>query len=191
MKKIVIFISGRGSNMQAIVESSRSGKLRGLCEILAVVSDRESAGGIEIARKLGIPVACILSKGKTREAFEKQIISFLEPMSPDYLVLAGFRRIISPLLIRHFRDRILNIHPADPARFRGLNGYQWAFENKMERTTVTVHLVEEGVDTGRIIAQQDVHLEGLITLQDVEAAGLRAEHEFYPRVLAELFSTSV
>ncbi len=187
MKRIVIFISGRGSNMQAIVESSRTGILKDRCEILTVISDRENAGGISISRSLGIPVKCIASAGKTREAFEKEIVSFLKPISPDYIVLAGFRRVLSPLLIGHYRNRIINIHPADPTLFRGLNGYQWAFEKKLRTTLITVHFVDEGVDTGRIIAQKEIDLTGKKTLEEIEKIGLQTEHEFYPSVLAEIF----
>jgi len=187
--RAVVFISGRGSNLEAIVQSCKSGILRDLCNIVAVVSDNPDAAGLEIARDAGIPtITRIPTLGNSREIYEKNLLSDLIPLHPDFIVLAGFKRILSPVLVQAFPGRIVNIHPADPCKFRGLHAYQWAFSRKLRRTQVTVHLVDESVDTGTVLGSAEVDLSGADTLEEVEKRGLRVEHELYQKVLAELFS---
>ena len=189
-KRIAVFISGRGSNMEAIVRETRQGILKDVCEVVLVLSNKAGAKGLEIARQWNVPTAVIPSKGKSREAFEREVIAFLEPYRPDYIVLAGFMRILSPVFIRAYKNRIINIHPADTKLFQGVGGYEWAFKNKLTSTKITVHFVDEGVDTGPIIAQYEVDLKGAGTLEEVERRGLKAEHEFYSKALKELFGKS-
>ena len=185
-KRIAIFISGRGSNMEAIARQVQDGILKDVCEIALVFSNKPQAKGLEIAKKFGLPVAAIPSKGKSREAFEREVLELLQPYRIDYVVLAGFMRILSPLFIRAYKNRIINIHPADTRLFQGVGGYEWAFENKLPSTKITVHFVDEGVDTGPIIAQREVDLRGADTLEEVERRGLAAEHEFYSQALRKV-----
>jgi len=187
-KRVAIFISGRGSNMEAIVRQAQNGILKDVCEVALVFSNKPDAKGLKIAADLGVPTASIASKGKSREQFEKEVIEFLKPYKIDYIVLAGFMRILSPLFVREFKNRIINIHPADTRLFKGVGGYEWAFENKLNSTKITVHFVDEGVDTGPIIAQKEVDLRGAETLEEVEKRGLRAEHEFYSEALRRVLS---
>ena len=187
-RRIAIFISGRGSNMAALAASCASGVLRDLCEIVLVLSDRPDAAGLAVAKRLGLPTACLPSQGRERGLFEREVIALLEPFQVDFIVLAGFRRILSSMLIGEFRNRIINIHPADPAVYRGLDGYRHAFERRLSRTVVTVHLVDEGVDTGTVLGRCEVDLTGAETLEDVERRGLDVEHAFYSRVLASHFA---
>jgi phosphoribosylglycinamide formyltransferase-1 len=186
-KKIVIFISGRGSNMEAIIKNVQTGNLKDCSEIVLVFSNKPEARGLEIAQQLGIKTACIESKGKQREAFDLEIVALLEPLQPDYLVLAGYMRLISPVLIQRYRNRIINIHPADTALYQGAHAYQWAFDNKLETTKITVHFVDAGMDTGAVIAQREVDLRGAKNLAEVEQRGLRVEHVFYSEVLEKVF----
>ncbi len=187
-KRIAIFISGRGSNMEAIARQVQDGILKDVCEIALVFSNKPQAKGLEIAKKFGLPVAAIPSKGKLREAFEREVLELLQPYRIDYVVLAGFMRILSPLFIRAYKNRIINIHPADTRLFQGVGGYEWAFENKLPSTKITVHFVDEGVDTGPIIAQREVDLRGADTLEEVERRGLAAEHEFYSQALRKVLT---
>ncbi len=186
--RIAILISGRGSNMEAIVRAARDGVLSGRCEVVAVVADRESAPGLERARALGVPCAVVPARGLAREEFDQRLRDRLEPLAIDYVVLAGFMRILSPVMLERYPDRIVNIHPADTREHRGLDGYAWAFERQLAETRITVHLVDEGLDSGRILGQRAVDLRGTRTLAEVERAGLAVEHCFYSEVLAELFS---
>jgi phosphoribosylglycinamide formyltransferase-1 len=186
-KRIAVLISGRGSNMEAIVRSTKKGILKDYCEVVVVLSNRPDARGLAVAESLGVRTACIESKGKKRMAFDRELLEFLEPMRLDYVVLAGFMRILSPVFVVRYRNKIINIHPADTAAYRGLHGYEWAFENRLKTTMVTVHYVDEGVDTGPVIAQREVDLIGASNLEEVEARGLRVEHQFYSEVLLQLF----
>jgi len=183
MTPIGILISGRGSNMEAIVRNTHDGILRGLCNVEVVISNVQTAPGLSIARGLGVSTEVVSSASKKRRRFEEDMIEVLQRYGVDYVVLAGFMRILSPHFIRRYRNRIINIHPADTERFRGLGGYDWAFRQRLAATKITVHLVDEGVDTGRILAQREVDLRGAETLAEVERRGLAAEHEFYSEVL--------
>ena len=187
-KRIAIFISGRGSNMLAIADNVQNGPLKDVCEIALVFSNKAQAAGLKSAAQRGLPTACIESKGKSREAFEREVIQLLEPLNIDYIVLAGFMRILSPLLIRAYKNSIINIHPADTDEFRGVGAYEWAFDNKKSFTAVTVHFVDEGVDTGPVIAKRQVDLRGAESLQEVEKRGLLVEHAFYSQALRKVFS---
>ncbi len=185
--RIAILISGRGSNMQAIIREAQEGILRDCCEPVIVVSNREDAPGLARARSMGVRAVALPSRGLGRSAYDRALIRLLEPYEIDYLVLAGFMRIVGPDLIARYPNRIVNIHPADPALFRGIGAYEWAWETRREWTTITVHLVDEGVDTGPILAQERVCLRGATSLEDVERRGLAVEHALYSRVLRALF----
>ena len=185
-RRLAILISGRGSNMEAVARSCRDGVLADLAEVVLVVANRPSARGLEVAAELGLETAVVRSRGRSRAAFERELMALLDPLEVDWVVLAGFMRLLSPLFVGHFRGRIVNIHPADTAAYKGLHGYEWALEQGLAATWVTVHLVDEGMDTGPVVAQAEVDLRGAGTLQEVEHRGLAVEHRFYAEVLAGL-----
>jgi len=188
-RRIAILISGRGSNMEALVTSAQQGLLREVCEVAVVVSNRADALGIERARALGVPALVVESKGVGRDAFEDALLSALEPYAVDCLVLAGFMRILSGKVVSRYRGRIVNIHPADTRRHQGLGGYEWAFEQRLSSTCITVHLVDEGLDTGPVLARQEVDLQGATSLDEVRRRGLQVEHRLYPAVLREFIAS--
>ena len=188
-KRIAIFISGRGSNMEVIIKNTESGRLKDCCDIVLVFSNKKDARGLEIAKKHYIETACIESKGKNREDFDREVVKLLEPYQLDYIVLAGFMRILSPVFVRAYPKKIINIHPADTAQFKGIDAYKWAYEKGLKKTKITVHYVDEGVDTGPVIAQRDVDLTGAKTLAEVEKRGLKVEHNFYSEVLEDVFKS--
>jgi phosphoribosylglycinamide formyltransferase-1 len=187
-KRIAIFISGRGSNMEAILQNMEEGELGNYCEVALVFSNKEEAAGLHTARGYGFATSCIKSKGKQREDFDQEVVDLLEPLKIDYIVLAGFMRILSPVIIKRYHNRIINIHPADTVEFQGVGAYNWAFENKKEETKVTVHFVDEGVDTGPVIGKKVVDLRGASSLEEVEKRGLAIEHQFYSKALLKVFS---
>ena len=189
-KRIAIFISGRGSNMETLVHQVQSGILKNVCEVALVFSNKAEAKGLEIAENLGIETAFIPSKGKKREEFDSEVVQFLKSYNLDYIVLAGFMRILSPVIINAYKNRIINIHPADTAEFQGIGAYDWAFQNNMKKTKITVHFVDEGVDTGQVIAKQEVDLTGADTLEEVERRGLAIEHQFYSEALLKVMKDS-
>lgn len=181
--RIAILISGRGSNMEAIVEQVRGGLLAGRCEIAGVISSRPGAPGLDRARELGLPAVALDARGMERNAYDEALLAALEESAADVVVLAGYMRILSPRVVAKYRGRILNIHPADTALHQGLGGYGWAFARHLPSTKITVHLVDEGLDTGAVLAQREVDLRGADTLAEVERRGLAVEHELYAETL--------
>ena len=190
-KRIAIFISGRGSNMEAILKNAQSGVLKDCCDVVLVFSNRKDAHGLVVADKFGVKTQVIESKGKKRLKFDREVISLLEPFAIDYIVLAGYMRILSPVLIERYRNRVINIHPADTGQYKGISGYEWAFDNKMKTTKITVHLVDEGVDTGTVLSQKEVDLKDANTLDEIEKIGLKVEHTFYSEVLERIFTEKI
>jgi len=187
-KRVAILISGHGSNMEAIIKNSKNGILKDHCEIVLVLSNRENAEGLQIASSYGIETTCIISKGKKREDYDLELVSFLKQYELDYIVLAGFMRILSSAFIKTFKNRIINIHPADTDKFKGLGAYEWAFKNKLDSTKITVHFVDSGVDTGKVIGKCNVDLKDAKTLSEVKNRGLKVEHKFYSEMLEKVFN---
>ena len=188
--RLAILLSGRGSNMLALAEAVRAGALRGLAEIAVVFSNDPAAPGLESAATLGLPTASLPSKGRKRESFDLEVVDILKKYQPDYVVLAGYMRVLSPAFVRAFAGRIVNIHPADTHQHQGLHAYEWAFDNRLPETKITVHLVDEGLDTGPILAQQVVNLVGADTLAEVQRRGLAVEHTLYANTLANLLTAA-
>lgn len=186
-KRIAIFISGRGSNMQAIVKQCQTGILKDLADVVLVFANKPSAAGLDFAKVVGLDTAAIASKGLPRQEFDRQVVALLEPYQVDYIILAGYMRVLSPVMVEAYGGKIINIHPADTAQHQGLNGYKWAFETGLSTTKVTIHYVDEGLDTGQVIAQAAVDLTGANSLEEVERRGLAVEHQFYSKTLKELF----
>ena len=173
--------------MEAILRQTRTGILRDVCDIVLVFSNRPDAKGLAIAQSYGIETACISSKGNKREVFDREVLDFLAPYQADYLVLAGYMRLMSPIFIRAYPHRIINIHPADTRAFQGVGGYSWAFEQKLKKTYITVHYIDEGIDTGDIIEQRELDLRDMTTLEEIEKQGLALEHKMYSEVLKKVF----
>ncbi|MEA3500900.1 MAG: phosphoribosylglycinamide formyltransferase [Candidatus Marinimicrobia bacterium] len=186
-KRVAILISGHGTNMEAIIKNSKNGILSDHCDVVLVLSNKKKAEGLKIAKSYGIETACIISKGKKRKEFDIELINFLEKYKLDYIILAGFMRILSSKFIKTFKNRILNIHPADTDKFKGLGAYEWAYKNKLPETKITVHFVDEGVDTGKIIGKCKVDLQGVKSLAEVKKRGLKVEHKFYSEMLKKVF----
>jgi len=184
--RLAILLSGRGSNMLALVKAVQSGVLKDLAEVAVVFSNKPDAPGLAAAAALGCPTATLSSQGRKRAEFDADAAALLKKYQPDFVVLAGYMRILSPAFIQPFAGRILNIHPADTHQHQGLHAYEWAFDNHLAETKITVHLVDEGLDTGPILAQRAVDLRGADTLAEVEQRGLAVEHELYAETLASL-----
>ena len=188
--RMAILISGRGSNMVALAQAARSGVLAGRCGIAAVISSRPGAPGLEKARELGLETVALDARTLGKAAYDDALLAALEKCRADIIVLAGYMRILSPRVVAAYRGRILNIHPADTKLHQGLGGYDWAFAQKLPATKITVHLVDEGLDTGEILAQREVDLRGADTLAEVEHRGLAVEHQLYPEALKTFLTTN-
>ena len=173
--------------MVALVDSVQMGALRELAEVAVVFSNHPDAPGLATAAALGCQTASLAPAGRKRPDYDAAVVQILREYEPDYLVLAGYMRILSPVLVRAYTGRILNIHPADTRLHQCLHAYEWAFENRLPETKITVHLVDEGLDTGPVLAQRPVDLRGANTLSEVERRGLLVEHELYADTLVRLF----
>ena len=177
MKKLGILLSGRGSNFEAIARNVQAGKIP--AEIGVVISNKEEAGGLAIARQMGLKAMCIPSKGKEREAFERELVAALREHEVDLVCLAGFMRVLTPYFIREFRGRILNIHPALLPSFPGVEVQKQALDYGVKWTGCTVHFVDEGVDTGPVVCQAAVPVLDEDTPETLAARILKEEHRIY------------
>src|SRR6058998_3535622 len=160
MKNLGILLSGRGSNFEAIAKNAASGKIPD-ARIGVVISNKSDAGGLEIARRIGLTALVISSKGKEREEHDREVIAALKEHKVDLVCLAGYMRLLSPWFVQQFPRRILNIHPSLLPAFPGLEAQQQAFAYGVRVSGCTVHFVDEELDHGAIIVQKTVPvLEG-------------------------------
>lgn len=155
MKNLGILLSGRGSNFEAIAKNVASGQIPD-ARIAVVISNRADAGGLDIARRLGLTALVVPSKGKEREAHDREVVAALIQHKVDLVCLAGYMRLLSPWFVRQFPHRILNIHPSLLPAFPGLEAQEQAFAYGVKVTGCTVHFVDEELDHGPIIVQKTV-----------------------------------
>ncbi len=180
---IAVFVSGNGSNLQALIDAEHSGNLSD-GEIKLVVCDQPDAFALIRAQKADIPV--FLQEGKgyaSREAYDQSIIQRLKKDKIELIVLAGFMRILSGHLVNEYKNKILNIHPALLPAFKGANGIKDAYEADVDVTGVTVHFVTEELDSGPVILQEKVPIEKDDTLEELEEKVHKVEHEMYPEAV--------
>jgi phosphoribosylglycinamide formyltransferase-1 len=189
MKKLGILLSGRGSNFEAIARNVQAGKIPG--EIAVVISNKEEALGLATARNLGLATRFVPSKGKEREAFDREVVAVLREFQVDLVCLAGFMRILSPYFIREFPGRILNIHPALLPCFPGVEAQKQALDYGVKFTGCTVHIVDEGVDTGPIVCQAVVPVLDDDTAETLAARILKEEHRIYSEAVCLLLEDRI
>jgi phosphoribosylglycinamide formyltransferase 1 len=191
MKKIVILISGGGSNMAAIVRAAqREGWRERLgAEVAAVISNRADAGGLAFAREQGIATAVIDHKGfATRDAFDAELARVVDAHEPLLVVLAGFMRILTPGFVQRYAGRLLNIHPSLLPAFPGLHTHQRAIEMGCRFAGATVHHVTAELDHGPILEQAVVPVLPGDTAETLAARVLTQEHLIYPRAIGALLA---
>lgn len=184
-KRVGILISGRGSNMRAIVEAACDPNYP--CEVVCVVSNRPEAGGLEYARSQNIAVQAIdHKKYRTREEFDSALNDYLQTQNLDIIVCAGFMRIMTPVLIKPWEGRMINIHPSLLPLYRGLHTHERAIAAGDKEGGCTVHFVTAELDDGPIIAQVRVPILKGDTPDTLAARVLIEEHKLYPTALAKL-----
>jgi phosphoribosylglycinamide formyltransferase 1 len=189
MKNIGILLSGRGSNFEAIARNVAAGKIP--AKIVLVVSNREQAPGLERARAMGLPALFIPSKGKDRETYDGEVVAALKDAQVDLVCLAGFMRILSPVFVRAFPRRILNIHPALLPAFPGLDAQKQALDYGVKFSGCTVHIVDEGMDTGPIVLQAVVPVLDDDTVETLSARILAEEHRIYSEAVCLMIEDKV
>ncbi|CAM3883123.1 phosphoribosylglycinamide formyltransferase [Lederbergia lenta] len=186
MKKIAIFASGTGSNFQAIIDAIAAKQLQ--AEVALLVCDKPMAGAIDKAKLAGVPAFVFEPKQyESKAAFEQQIIHKLRQHEVDFVVLAGYMRLVGPTLLTAYTNRIINIHPSLLPAFPGKDAIGQAVKAGVKVTGVTIHFVDEGMDTGPIIAQRAMELTDGDGLADVVRKIHEIEHVFYPETLERLF----
>jgi formyltetrahydrofolate-dependent phosphoribosylglycinamide formyltransferase len=189
-KKIAVMISGRGSNMNAIMAASMDPDYP--ARIIGVVSNRPNAAGLEIAEKNGIATKAIDHKTyDLREEHEAAITKVLEEMAPDLVVLAGYMRILSSTFVNRWRGKLINIHPSLLPSFRGLDTHERALIAGVKVHGCSVHYVTAELDDGPIIAQAAVPVLPDDTADTLQARVLKAEHFLYPKAVAMIASGEV
>jgi phosphoribosylglycinamide formyltransferase-1 len=191
---LAVFVSGRGSNLEAILKAVKNGALD--AQVKAVVSNEPEVGALEIAKQYGIEPIVIPSLRLSRQQHEMRVEESLSGFEIDYIVLAGYMRILSPSFLQMFRDsrgfnRVINIHPSLLPAFPGTSAYEDAYNYGVKVSGITIHLVDDKVDHGPILAQQSFHRLAEDSLEAFRARGLAVEHSLYPSVLQKIASGKI
>lgn len=185
MKRIAVFASGNGSNFQSIVDHVKSGRLK--AEVVLLVCDKPGAKVVERALKEQIPTFVFNPKEyESKEKFEKEILMQLTLHQVDFIVLAGYMRLIGSTLLGAFAGKIINIHPSLLPAFPGKQAIEQALHAGVKITGVTIHFVDEGMDTGPIIAQRAVEIREEDDLQSLSEKIHKIEHTFYPETIGRI-----
>ena len=184
-KKTAVLISGRGSNLRSLIKYSKTKK--SLIRIVLVVSNNFSAKGLNYANKSKIKNVFI--KYSTRKSFEDRLLKLLKRNNVDLICLAGFMKILSGSFIKKFCKPILNIHPSLLPKYKGLNTHDRAVQNKDKFSGATVHIVNEKLDSGRIILQKKVKILRSDNVRSLEKKVLKIEHKIYPKAIIRLLTS--
>ena len=185
MLKLAILISGRGSNMEAVAKACRDGRIA--ASVAVVISDRDGAGGLDVARELGLGTAVVSWKSfPDRAAFERALLEQIEAHGAEVIVLAGFMRVLSPEFTSRYEGRVLNIHPALLPKHRGLHTHARVLEAGDTEHGASVHFVTAELDGGPVVLQSRIAVRPAETENDLAARVLRTEHVILPKVIGWL-----
>lgn len=182
--RLAVLVSGRGTNLENLLRASRDGRMD--ADVVLVACNRPEAPAVGLARQAGVRVALVPSAGLARDEHERQMREALDAAAPDYVLLAGYMRILTPTFIRHYQGRLVNIHPSLLPAFPGLEAQQKAHAAGVRIAGCTTHFVTETVDAGPILGQAAVVLPPGATPEDVRLRILEAEHQLYPATVQML-----
>ena len=181
--KVLVFASGRGSNFVNLVKQSKKFNYR----VIALIVDNPEAPAIEEAKKLDIPYYVVMRQmDETKARHEEKIKSYLETIPFDYIALAGYMRILTSEFVKRYNKRVINIHPSLLPAFKGPSAIEDAFNYGVRVSGVTIHYIDEGIDTGEIIEQEIVYVDDDETLESFKRKIHELEHELYPKVIHRL-----
>ncbi|MDC3070397.1 phosphoribosylglycinamide formyltransferase [Candidatus Pelagibacter sp.] len=184
-KNTAVLISGRGSNLRSLVKYSK--KKKSLIRIVLVVSNNFNAKGLDYADRSRINNVYI--KDSNRKSFEDRLLKLLKKNNVDLICLAGFMKILSGSFIRKFNKTILNIHPSLLPKYKGLNTHNKAIQNKDKYSGATVHIVNEKLDSGKIIIQKKVKILKTDTINSLQKKVLKIEHKIYPKAIIRFLTS--
>lgn len=180
--RLVVLISGRGSNMQTIVNTAREPGVN--AQVCAVLANKPDAGGLQWAQSQGIPVQAVPHRNyPTRDAFDAALMQAIDAYEPDYVLLAGFMRVLTPGFVEHYNGRLINIHPSLLPAFPGLHTHQQALAMGVQWHGCTIHFVTPVLDHGPVIAQGVVPVLAADTPDDLAGRLLKVEHTMYGHVV--------
>ncbi|MDT8852334.1 phosphoribosylglycinamide formyltransferase [Pantoea dispersa] len=183
MKKLVVLISGNGSNLQSILDACESGRING--SVAAVFSNKASAYGLTRAQQASVPAHALSAQDfPDRDAFDRQLMQQIDAYAPDLVVLAGYMRILSPAFVAHYHDRLLNIHPSLLPKYPGLHTHRQALANGDAEHGTSVHFVTDELDGGPIILQARVPVFADDDEAEISARVQHQEHAIYPLVIS-------
>lgn len=185
--RLGILISGRGSNMVALIDAAQAGMIPN-AEVSVVISDKPNAAGLAKAQERGIETVVVERRGRSREEHDREIMAAVRDRNIDLVCLAGYMRILSREFIEGFRGRILNIHPSLLPSFPGLEPQKQALDSGVDFSGCTVHFVDETLDGGPIIAQRVVPVLEGDTVETLSARILEQEHQLYPEAVAQVLA---
>lgn len=191
MKKfrLAILASGSGSNAEAIMNWAERSEL---ASVVCLGCNKKEAVVLKRAEKFNVPVFTVLKKkNETKSEYDKRLSEKLDQFKPDWIVLAGYMRLLSSEFLKHYNYKVINIHPSLLPQFPGLDGYGDAFKAGIAESGCTVHYVDDGLDTGAIIAQKKLPLLKGESFEDFKRRGLAIENSFYPEVLEKLLKGKV
>jgi phosphoribosylglycinamide formyltransferase-1 len=184
--RLVVLVSGRGSNLESLLAASRSGAMR--ADIVRVISNKADAPALAIARSAQIECVVLPSSGADRDEHERLVADSIDATAPDLVVLAGYMRILGPTFIRRYHGRLVNIHPSLLPAFPGLDATGQAFVKGVRVAGCTTHFVTEEVDGGPIIAQAALGVDPAWSVDELRAQILALEHKLYPMTIQMLAS---
>jgi phosphoribosylglycinamide formyltransferase 1 len=193
--QLVVLISGNGSNLQAILDACKSGELN--AKVVSVISNKADAYGLTRARNAGIEAIHFAKQSsESRQEYDARLAVYVSTCLPDYVILAGWMRILTSSFLSHFPNRVVNLHPALPHTFPGTHAIERAFEayqrGEIEHTGIMIHLVpDEGVDNGPVLATEIVPINKDDTLEILETRVHQTEHRFLVNTIKELLTKSV
>jgi phosphoribosylglycinamide formyltransferase-1 len=188
--KIIVLISGNGSNLQAIIDACKSGMIGG--NVVGVISNKANVFGLERAKKNNIPSEVINHNNfGTREEFDQKLVTSIKSYQPDLIVLAGFMRILSPIMTSAFKNKMINIHPSLLPKYPGLKTHEQVIANNDAEHGVTIHSVSEELDGGPIIAQSKIVVHKNQQLEDLIERIHKIEHKIFPKVISMIASKEI
>jgi phosphoribosylglycinamide formyltransferase-1 len=181
--KFAVFVSGNGSNLQAIIDAVKRGDIK--AELALVVSDRRKALALKRAAEAGIKTVCLVRKDyASPQSYERDLVISLKNEGIDFIVLAGFMKVLSPFFIKAYPNKILNVHPSLLPAFKGARGIKDTFTYGTKVAGVTIHFVDDKMDHGPIIAQQAFRIHPKETLKSLEERVHKVEHQIFPKAIA-------
>jgi len=183
MKKFAVFVSGNGTNLQAIIDAVKCGDIK--AELALVFSDRRKAYALERAKAAGIKTLCLVRKDyATPQSYERDIVIQLKEEGVDFVILAGFMKVLSSFFIKTYPNHIINVHPSLLPAFKGARGIKDSFTYGAKVAGVTIHFVDDKMDHGPIILQDSFKVSEKETLESLEARIHKMEHKIFPKAIA-------